>query len=762
MLQNDCATVATRLARAASTACQPARASAALRGALASLAGLVLLIAGFPAHALTLNPASVTMTQGSTVSVQLSRTHGEIQAESSNTAVVTVSLANVTRRGATLRLVAVGPGATTVLVRDARTSNVSLPVTVTAPMSVSPTSLSLAAGTTGTLTVSNPSGTLSASSSNLSIATVSISGNVVTVKGVAAGGATVAVKDSHTTINVPVTVTSATTSNWVYKILAANDLGMHCVDADFSVFSILPPFNVVNAQVVRRGSTGTPSVVSDATVSLRYEAARDSAGSLNSTSLGSSLGPKTNFWTYAASLYGAGLSPGEGLTGLYMPKDAPSLAAHSLPWNSPLGLFKAEGVPIIPTDDSGATNRYPLMRLVATEKATGKDVATLDVVLPVSEETTCSDCHLTGGIASARTGVTWSSSANPEVQSRENILRLHDSVNGTQLAASKPVLCAGCHYSTALDLGGLGPQGAQVGKPTMSAAMHAYHANKMVSSSGVVYSDTWVPLGGTPDPQTQSCYTCHPGKNTRCLRGAMTETVSCQNCHGGMKAVGGLTALKTGGSIDGTNDGKPRRPWVDLPRCQSCHTGDAVNHLALDPSTASADGLRALLAFAPSDASASPRLAGNNRFAENTGKLYRFSKGHSGVACEGCHGSTHAIWANPVDAHNDNVAAKELQGHAGTITECATCHASGSLALTLNGPHGMHNVGDSRWTRGHESLARSNLQACAACHGTDYRGTVLSRTAAARTWSTEHGTRTVAKGQIVSCYDCHNGPGGGG
>ena len=45
-----------------------------------------------------------------------------------------------------------------------------------------------------------------------------------------------------------------------YKILATNDLGMHCVDADFSVFSILPPYNVVNAQVVRTDSSGKPSL----------------------------------------------------------------------------------------------------------------------------------------------------------------------------------------------------------------------------------------------------------------------------------------------------------------------------------------------------------------------------------------------------------------------------------------------------------------------------------------------------------------------
>jgi mono/diheme cytochrome c family protein len=636
--------------------------------------------AGAARAALTLQPSSVTASAGASATVQISGARGEIQAESKNTAIVTVVLRKLTSSSATLTLKGVSPGSATVYVRDARTSSISLPVNVT--------------GTTAS-------------------------------------------------------------NSWVYKLLATNDLGMHCVDADFTVFSILPPYNVVNAQVVRRASTGKPVVLNDATVSLRYEAVRDAAGSINSTSLG-----KSNFWDNAAKVYGANLKPGQGLKGLYMPKDAPNLAAHSFAWDAPGGLFKAEGVPILPKDDDGNTNRYPLMRVVATEKATGKDVATLDVVLPVSEETTCSDCHLSGGIAAKASSGPWSTAPDPEVQSRENILLLHDRMNGTQLMASKPVLCAGCHYSTALDLAGAGPQGAQVGKPTMSAAMHAYHGDKMVNSSGLVYLDTWVSLGGVPDPQTQACYTCHPGKNTRCLRGAMTESVNCQNCHGGMQAVGGATPLKAGGSIDGTNDGKPRRPWVDLPRCQSCHTGDAVNHAALDPSIVASDGLRAILAFSPGDDSASPRLASNTRFAENPGKLHRFSKGHSGIACEGCHNSTHAIWANPDEAHNDNVAAKELQGHSGTLAECSACHANGSLSLTLNGPHGMHNVGDSRWTTGHESFAKSNLKACAACHGTDYRGTALSKTSAIRTWRTEFGTRTVAKGQKVGCYDCHNGPNG--
>jgi hypothetical protein len=322
------------------------------------------------------------------------------------------------------------------------------------------------------------------------------------------------------------------------------------------------------------------------------------------------------------------------------------------------------------------------------------------------------------------------------------------------------VLCAGCHYSPALDLAGAGPNDEQKLHKLMSAVMHDFHADKMKDAIGNALPDSYLAQGQRPPlASAQSCYQCHPGNKTQCLRGAMTDQVTCQNCHGGMKAVGGAYPLAAGGSIDGSNDGKSRRPWTDLPRCASCHTGDAVNHLTVsDASLMATDGIRTLLAFQASDPAASPRKAANTRFAENAGKLYRYSKGHGGVACEGCHNSTHAIWANPDEFHNDNVAAVQLQGHSGTVAECGTCHAPGSLPLTLSGPHGMHNVGDPRWTKDHKTLAEHNQAACAVCHGKDYRGTVLSKTAAPRTWVLEKGNRSVAKGQTVSCYDCHNGP----
>src|SRR5512138_1908112 len=98
----------------------------------------------------------------------------------------------------------------------------------------------------------------------------------------------------------------------------------------------------------------------------------------------------------------------------------------------------------------------------------------------------------------------------------------------------------------------------------------------------------------------------------------MAATVTCQNCHGTMRAVGGRDALASGGSLDGTNDGHSRRPWVDLPRCQSCHTGDATSHLTLaDASLMASDGIRTLVAFDTADPAASARKAVASRFAEN-------------------------------------------------------------------------------------------------------------------------------------------------
>ena len=37
------------------------------------------------------------------------------------------------------------------------------------------------------------------------------------------------------------------------QLLGWNNLGMHCMDSDYSVFSILPPYNTIEAQLIVGG-----------------------------------------------------------------------------------------------------------------------------------------------------------------------------------------------------------------------------------------------------------------------------------------------------------------------------------------------------------------------------------------------------------------------------------------------------------------------------------------------------------------------------
>jgi hypothetical protein len=165
------------------------------------------------------------------------------------------------------------------------------------------------------------------------------------------------------------------------------------------------------------------------------------------------------------------------------------------------------------------------------------------------------------------------------------------------------------------------------------------------------------------------------------------------------------------------------------------------------------------------DDAGNPRVAADARFATNVDtpgaglSLYRFSKGHGGLQCAACHGSTHAEY--PSSHENDNLQSLDLQGHAGTLGECAACHGGNVPQTVSGGPHGMHPVGAS-WVSRHEDAAEGGLASCRACHGADDRGTVLSVGFAERTLKTRAGTKTFAAGTTFGCYTCHNGPDGEG
>ena len=66
-----------------------------------------------------------------------------------------------------------------------------------------------------------------------------------------------------------------------WRLIGWNDLGMHGMDGtDFSVFSILPPYNTVHAHLLHDGQL----VTDDAGVTVTYRAVADPNGSINSRS----------------------------------------------------------------------------------------------------------------------------------------------------------------------------------------------------------------------------------------------------------------------------------------------------------------------------------------------------------------------------------------------------------------------------------------------------------------------------------------------
>ncbi len=673
--------------------------------------------------AMTASPTSLSLTKGSNSTITLSNVSGSLTATSANTAVATAAVS-----GSRVSVTAKGAGSTQITLKDSKTT-INVPVTVTVSastaMTASPTSLGLLTGATGAIAVSNVSGALTATSSSTTIATVAVSGTKVTVTAKAAGTAQVTLKDSKTTLTIPVTVTTAVVGT-SHTLLAWNDLGMHCMDGDYSVFSILPPYNNLHAQLVDSSNNG----IVTAGVTLTFEAMADAEGSVNSISTG-----KTNFWQYAKSFFGVDLPAGTGLTG----NATASFTPQTMTLDAASKQFVAEGIPITPYDDSGRKNPYPMVKVIARD-ATGKQLAQARVVLPVSDEMSCAACHASNSGAAAKPAAGWVTGETGEREYKLNILRLHDekalanttyksalATKGYNAAglfatasAGQPILCASCHASNALPGTGI------AGIKPLTAAIHSHHALVKDATSGVLLDSI---------NNRSACYQCHPGSETKCLRGVMGNAVSadgkaamdCQSCHGTMSNVGSST----------------RTGWLDQPDCQACHH-DGKRELT----AVSATGILKKWTDTRYATNANVPAAGKN--------LFRFSKGHGGLQCEACHGATHAEY--PSSHANDNVLSLDVQGRIGTIGECTSCHKT--VPLTADkGPHGMHTVG-SNWVGKHGDYAEKSTTACAYCHGADYRGSVLSTVKAARSFNAEGKMVNFAVGQKVGCYDCHNGPQG--
>ncbi len=512
-----------------------------------------------------------------------------------------------------------------------------------------------------------------------------------------------------------------------YALVAWSELGMHCIDGkDYSIFSVLPPYNIIHAQLVKKGE---PPVVITSGVTITYQATADTQGSVNSSSAS-----KTNFWNYVQLLFLASPPPETGLAGYQTQSKTP----HQLSYNSTEGYWEAVGIPTVPYDDKAKFNPYSMTKLVAKD-STGKVLATASIVLSVSDEMSCKDCHASGSDPHAMPATGWVNNPDPAKDTKLNILKKHDDrwpiaqylgqlqQNGYiyqsslyQTASSgTPILCAACHGDNALGLPGL------TGIKPLTNDMHTLHGKQILLSTGQTLDQN------SKSSDLNSCYLCHPGPITQCKRGAMNRQL-CSACHGNLTKVG--DPARTG--------------WLDVPSCQMCHN----------------NGLRYSTTFTNKGVW---RQTKDQTFATNPnvpikGKsLYRYSSGHGTLFCSSCHGSPHAEF--PTLEVNDNVYPTALQGYAAKITECTVCHTNLPINAT-GGPHGVHTFGQT-WVNegGHQAYVNNyGYQACAYCHGLKYNGSFLSQAKVQRTFAVDNGQKKVfPAGHQFNCYDCHNGPNGG-
>jgi hypothetical protein len=509
-----------------------------------------------------------------------------------------------------------------------------------------------------------------------------------------------------------------------YTLIAWSELGMHCLDGkDYSIFSVLPPYNVIHAQLFKKGE---PPVPVTSGVTITYQAMADAKKSINTIS-----STKSNFWTYVQILFHTNPAPDTGIAGYKVQSRTP----RPMSFNAGEQFWEAVGVPTFGYDDNGNFNPYPMAKLVAKDPS-GKVLATAKIVLPVSDEMSCGTCHKSGSDPAAQPASGWVNNSDPAKDIKLNILKKHDDrwditqylaqlkSNGYVYQSSlyqtaiggTPILCAACHSDNALGAPGLAGIGAE------SSDMHKLHGPQILQ-----------PNGQTLDQNSQvddlkSCYLCHPGPVTQCKRGAMNKTL-CANCHGTVTYAGNPA----------------RNPWLVEPSCQLCHQNSQRYSTTFDNN----GNWRAVT---------DQTFATNPNVPINGSDLYRFSSGHGGVFCSGCHGSPHAEF--PTLQANDAVYPKSLQGYVAKITECKVCHSN--VPITANGgPHGVHTIGQS-WVSAHPDYAENNHQACAYCHGADFRGSPLSVAKVARNFSVDGGSKSFPAGHQFSCYDCHNGPNGGG
>jgi len=263
-----------------------------------------------------------------------------------------------------------------------------------------------------------------------------------------------------------------------FAVFAWNDLGMHCLNPSYDKLVILPPYNNVLVQVVKKGNP--PSIVtSDITVSYKLTG---NTTSYNKRAYG-------GFWDNALKLFGVTLAHDIGLKGNGLTGNMAVSGDH----------FIAEGIPVVPVSDAGVWSPYQVAE-ITVKNSSGTIIAQTHATVPTSDEINCAKCH-----------------GSSTINAFDDILAKHDLKHGTTLSSpvNQPVLCASCHPSPALGI----MNGPQI---FLSQALHGSHAAK----AGVTCYD---------------CHPGATTKCSRSLRHT-SDNGNCTTCHGDMANVASTIA----------------------------------------------------------------------------------------------------------------------------------------------------------------------------------------------------------------------------
>ena len=456
-----------------------------------------------------------------------------------------------------------------------------------------------------------------------------------------------------------------------YTVIARNDLGMHCACPTFAGFLLLPPYNTIRVQVLKRGSDSVSVVSSGITVS--YSIAEETTSTLQAD-------PYFSQWiTYAPKLF-PGYQPivngvAVGITGTGITGNA-KYDSQSMSWI-------AAGIPAYPvttgnktldimTDPLGGPNRDPYLTANVTVKdSTGKTLGTTSTVVPVAFGGCCS-CHLKLAAANGYPSTPAGSFQYLGKLHGQNTSKIDFSyIDPDGDGVGGPIRCSWCHWDPAM--GETAAPGLPKVWPNYKILPGASFTSANIKVSQYSFSDVLhrfhtqdsLVLSQYDANIATNCYDCHPGNNVNCYRGVhkMKTAIWCVDCHGNLNQR--------------VSTGQLSQPWQEstLPTCYAPAKGitSAFTCHATVPQTTWTSGLFGYFINA------------------------RGGMGSHAVLCESCHGSAHG--ESPSTLAADNVENAAIHDSLSTtfpagkdktyaLGSCRVCHTNESSTWSANVMYG--------------------------------------------------------------------------